>query len=281
MYYYILDTLNIPQKEFERQQTELQSLLTEFNINGEMARITPLRTIQDLVETAASRGAKTLIACGTDETFNLMLAAVKDRDFILGFAPFSPNTQLGKILGMTDKLTCAKAIAGRRIEKIDAAKINDNFFISYLELGLGTLTNSKIGFFSALKLFAGMPAEVKMRIDGQYTATSKMMGALLINTRGTEMCASGSIGNPQDGYLDLLILEKLSRLHATKFKKAIENGCYELITNSSSIKCKKIEFLEPTNYKIFMNGKEVSKFPVSIELIPGKIKILVGKDRTF
>jgi len=38
MYYYILDTHGIPQKDFERNQTELQGLLTEHNINGEMAR---------------------------------------------------------------------------------------------------------------------------------------------------------------------------------------------------------------------------------------------------
>lgn len=281
MYYYILDTLNIPQKEFERQQTELQSLLTEFKVNGEMSRVTPLRTIQDLVDTAANRGAKTIVACGTDETFNLMLTALKDRDFILGFIPFTPNTQLGKILGMADKATCVKAIAGRRIEKIDAARINDSYFISYLELGLGTLTNSKIGLISALKLFTGSPTEIKMRIDDSYTVTSNMMGALLINTRGTEMCSGNNIGNPQDGYLDLLILEKLSRFSATKYKKAIENGCYELIPSSTTIKCKKIEFLEPVNQKIYMDGRELTKMPTTVELISEKIKIIVSKNRTF
>src|SRR3954464_10134913 len=114
MYYYILDPRNIPQKTFERQYSELQSLLTEFNISGEMARITPLRIIQDLVDTAASRGVKTLVACGTDETFNQMLAAVKDRDFTLAFIPFTENTQLGRILGMDDLATCVKTIASRR-----------------------------------------------------------------------------------------------------------------------------------------------------------------------
>src|SRR5258708_3025496 len=122
MYYYILDNHNIPQKEFERNQTELQSLLTEFKISGEMARVTPLRIIPDLVDTGANRGKTNLIACGTDETFQQMLASVKDRDFTLGFIPFTQDTQLGRILGFKDIPSAIRSIAGRRIEKIDAAR---------------------------------------------------------------------------------------------------------------------------------------------------------------
>ncbi|MDB4939758.1 MAG: diacylglycerol kinase, catalytic region [Candidatus Doudnabacteria bacterium] len=282
MYFYILDPHNIPQKNFERQQTELQSLLTEFNVSGEMAKITPLRIIQDLVDTAASRGVKTLIACGTDETFNQMLAAVKDRDFTLGFIPFAPNTQLGRILGMDDLATCVKTIASRRTEKIDLAKIDNNYFISYLELGIGSQTNKPLGMLSSIKLFAGSAlTEIKMRIDDAYTITSKTMGGLLVNTRGTKMCAGGAIGNPQDGFLDLLLIEKLSRMSAAKYKKEIENGCYENIPSATSVRCTKVEFLEPINYKISVDGIEVAKFPATVELLPQGLKMIVGKNRTF
>jgi diacylglycerol kinase (ATP) len=282
MYFYILDPHNIPQKNFERQQTELQSLLTEFNVTGEMARITPLRIMQDLVDTAASRGVKTLVACGTDETFNQMLAAVKDRDFTLGFIPFIPNTQLGRILGMDDIITCVKTIAGRRTEKLDLARVDNNYFLSYLELGVGTQTNKPMGFFSSIKLFTGaMVSEIKMRIDDSYTITSTTMGGLLINTRGTKMCAGGPIGNPQDGFLDLLLIERLSRMQAAKYKKEIENGCYENIPSATSIRCKKIEFLEPLNYKICVDGLEVAKVPATVEILPQNLKMIVGKNRTF
>ncbi len=281
MYFYILDPHNIPQKNFERQQTELQSLLTEFNISGEMARITPLRIIQDLVDTAASRGVKTLVACGTDETFNQMLAAVKDRDFTLAFIPFTENTQLGRILGMDDLATCVKTIASRRTEKVDLAKIDNNFFISYLELGIGTQTNKSLGLFSSFKLFAGSLTEIKMKIDDAYTITSRTMGGMIVNTRGTKMCAGGPIGDPQDGYLDLLLIERLSRFSAAKYKKEIEQGCYENIPGATSIRCKKVEFLEPLGYKICVDGMEVAKIPAVVELIPQALKMIVGKNRTF
>ncbi|GAC1412870.1 MAG: YegS/Rv2252/BmrU family lipid kinase [Candidatus Doudnabacteria bacterium] len=282
MYFYILDPHNIPQKNFERQQTELQSLLTEFNVIGEMARITPLRMMNDLVDSAASKGVKTLVACGTDETFNQMLAAVKDRDFTLGFIPFSPNTQLGKILGMSDITTCVKTIAGRRTERMDVAEIDDRFFISYLELGIGAQTNKSLGFFSTVKLFTGgASVEIKMRIDDSYTITSKTMGGLLINTRGTKMDNSGTIANPQDGFLDLLLIEKQSRFSAARYKKEIENGCYENIPSTTSIRCKKVEFIEPFGYKISIDGQEIAKIPATVQLFSQKLKMIVGKNRTF
>jgi len=281
MYYYILDPHNIPQKNFERQQAELQSLLTEFNVSGEMARITPLRLMQDLVDTAASRGVKTLVACGTDETFSQMLVATKDRDFTLGFIPFSKDTQLGRILGMTDLQTCVKTIASRRIEKLDLAKINDSYFLSYLELGVGAQTNKPMGLIASMKLFAGSSIDLKMRIDDSYDISSKIMGALIINTRGTAMCAGGPVGNPQDGNLDIVMIEKLSRFTAARYKQEIESGCYEKIPGATAIRCQQIEFLEPRGYKITIDGNEVARVPSIVTISAQKLRMIVGKNRTF
>jgi hypothetical protein len=47
MYYYIFDQNGLPIDKFERLQTQISGLLAEFKIGGEMARVTPLRTVQD------------------------------------------------------------------------------------------------------------------------------------------------------------------------------------------------------------------------------------------
>lgn len=279
MYYYILDPHNIPQKDFERNQTELQTLLTEFKITGEMARVTPLRIIPELVENAASRGAKTLIACGTDETFHQVLASVKDRDFTLAFIPFTAETQLGKILGMTDLATAVKTLAGRRTEKIDAARINNTLFISYLELGVGAQTNKDTGTFTLLKLFNSAPIDLKLRIDDSYNISTKVMGGLLLNIHGTK--ENTAIGNPQDGFLDLLLIEKLNKFSVLRNKKEILSGHYEKISGATVVRCKKVEFLEPANLRLYIDGKEIARAPSVVEVFPGKLKMIVGKDRTF
>jgi diacylglycerol kinase family enzyme len=281
MYYYILDSHDIPQKDFEKSQTELQSLLTEFRISGEIARVTPLRVIPELVDTAATRGATTLVACGTDETFYQVLAAIKDHQFTLAFIPFSNNSHLGRILGMTDLYTCVKTIAGRRIERIDAATIDGSYFISSIELGIAKHTNQKLSLFSSMRLLSGATSHIKLRIDDSYNIESDISGALLVNTRGAKSAEETVIGNPGDGTLELLILGKVSGLSAAKYKDLIAAGQYELIPGSSVILCQKVEFLEPVGYQVSIGGKETARFPVIAEVAPGRLKMIVGKNRTF
>ena len=280
MYYYILDPTEISQKDFDRQQTELQTLLTEHGINGEYAKVSPLRSVRELVDIASHRGATTLVACGTDQTFYQVLANLQNHDFTLAFVPFTKQTQLGKMLGMGDLQNCVKTIASRRTERLDIASLNDDYFISYLELGVATQIGKSMGMLASVKLFASNPITVTMRIDNAYTITSTIMGGLIINTRGTQL-TGGTIGNPQDGFLDLLLLEKLTGFEAMRYKSEIQNGIYENIPNSTVIRCKTIEITEPANLKIYINGRESATAPASIELLPQRLKTIVGKKRTF
>jgi diacylglycerol kinase family enzyme len=280
MYYYILDQNGLAIDKFERLQNELSGLLSEFKISGEMARVTPLRTVQDLVETASQRGTKTLVACGSDDTFNLMLAALKGRDFTLGFIPFDENSFLSKILGIENVFAGAKTIAARRIEKIDLAKIAGNYFISYLEFGALSQNLKTAGFWSGVKLLSVEPKNLNIRIDDSYNINLSALGGLAVNIRSTSSKAH-NIANPTDGNLDLLVLEPLNKMQILQYRKDIAEGVLENVPKTTVIKCKKIEFLEPRGTPLSMLGGIVAKFPATVEIIPQRLKMIVGKNRTF
>lgn len=280
MYYYILDQNGLPLEKFEKLQTELQGLLAEFKISGETARVTPLRSVQDLVDTASQRGAKTLIACGSDNTFNLMLAALKGRDFTLGFIPFDEQSQLAKILGVDNVYNGVKTTAGRRIEKIDLAKIAGNYFISYLEFGVMSQQIKEASLWQSLKMLSSETKALTIRIDDSYTITTSGMGGLVANIRSSS-AKNEKIANPTDGNLDLMILEKLNKLQILSHRTNIGEGCLEKVPNTTVIKCKKIEFLEPRGLALTMLGRIVAKFPATVEIIPQRLRMIVGKNRTF
>lgn len=267
-------------EKYEQMQTQATGLMAEFKIAGEAGRVTPLRSIADLVDTASQRGAKTLVACGSDDTFNLMLSALKGRDFVLGFIPFVENSYLAKILGIDSVHTGVKTIAGRRLEKLDLAKIAGNFFLSYLEFGVMSQGLKTTGFLSGLRMLSIEPKNIQIRIDDSYTLNLQALGGLAINTRSTSS-KTKSLANPMDSNLDLLILEKLSKTEILKYRKAISEGFLEEIPNSSVIKCKKIEFLEPRGMNLTMLGRVIAKFPATVEIIPQRLRIIVGKNRTF
>jgi diacylglycerol kinase family enzyme len=280
MHYYILDQHNLPMEKFERLQTEALGLLAEFKISGEASRVTPLRSVQDLVDTASQRGAGTLVACGSDDTFNLMLAALKGRDFTLGFIPFDENSNLAKILGIENVFLGVKTIAARRIEKIDLAKIAGNYFISFLEFGVMSHNIKNASLWQSLKLLSSEAKGFTIRVDDSYTVTINGLGGLVANIRSTS-CQSEKIANPTDGSLDLLIMEHLNKMQILKYRNIISEGCLEKVPNTTVIKCKKIQFLEPRGTNLTMLGRVVAKFPSTVEIIPQRLKMIVGKNRTF
>lgn len=280
MYYYILDPQNLEPAKFERQQVELQGLLAEFKISGEMGRVTSLRGIQDLVETASERGTKTLVACGTDDTFNLMLSYVKGRDITVGFIPLDEESYLARILGLDNLHTAAKTIAARRIEKIDLATLGPSFFISYVEFGIGSKKLKNLNWWNSIKALSVPEHKFKIRIDNSYTMDIACLGGIVANTRRSSG-KNQTIASPTDGFLDLLILEKLNKLNILKYKQQVIDGRFEEIPHSSVIKCRKVEFLAPQGFPLTMAGRIFAKVPTAIEIIPRRLRMIVGKNRTF
>jgi diacylglycerol kinase family enzyme len=280
MYFYILDSTNISPAEFEKAQVTLQGLLTQFRISGEMVRVTSIRGIPELVELAAERGVKTLIASGTDDTFNIMLAYLAGRDFALGFIPLVPETSLGQILGIDSLETAVKTVAARRLEKLDLAVLGDNYFISQVEFGIASTKVKNMGWFSSMRTLGKDEIKVKLRIDNSYTMDITCLGGTVTNSRTTSS-ANNSIANPTDGFLDLMVLERLSRVDVLKYKPDIAAGVLENIPGTSVIKCRQVEFLEPRGFPLNIAGRTFAKVPAVISIIPRELRMIVGKGRTF
>jgi diacylglycerol kinase family enzyme len=281
VYFYILDGQNIPPAKFEKTQIELQGLLAEFRISGDMARVTSLRSIRDLVETASERGVKTLIACGTDATFNYMLAYLRGRDFALGFVPMDETpSYLSKMMGIDSLQTAVKTIAARRIEKVDLASVGDSYFLSHVEFGIAATKVKQMGLFNSVRAMSIPEHRFVIRIDDSYNMDITCLGGMVVNSRSTSS-GSSLVANPTDGQLDLLILEKLNKVDIVKYKEDINEGILENVPNTSVIKCRKVEFLEPHGYPLSIDGKTFGKIPETIEIIPRRLRIIVGKNRTF
>jgi len=281
MYYYIVDQGSIPLPKFERLQVELQGHLAEFHISGEMSRITQLRSMADLVDTANQRGTKTLIAVGSDDTFIRMLAELRGKDFALGFIPLVEESFLAKIFGISSLYEAVKNIAARRIEKIDLGIVSPNtYFLSYLEFGSIQEHIKQTNFWSLFKPLQQSPETIKIKIDDSYVVESKCLGGMVVNVRATSS-SNKTIANPTDSFLDVLVLEYLTRTDLIRHKEAILAGQLEEIPRTSVIKCRKVEILEPRGLPIMLSGRVVAKAPAAVQIIPQRLRMIVGKNRTF
>lgn len=281
MYYYILDPGKTSLQKFEQFQVQLQGLLHEFNISGEIGRITTLRTVDDLVGIAASRGATTLVVCGSDDTFNQVLAAIKNRDILLGFIPLAPEqSYLATILGIPSLEAGVRTIAARRIVQLDLATLGTFHFMSFVEFGITSQNLSQAGIWKTLQLLSKPVTKWRLRIDDSYTLDVEGMGGLLLNSRSTTS-KQERIANPTDDLLDLLLIERISKSDTLKFRDILVRGQLEELPDHTIIKCKSVEFLEPKGHALTMFGRTVAKFPARISMLDRKQRMIVGKQRTF
>jgi diacylglycerol kinase family enzyme len=277
MHYYIVDAQKLTQKQYERVQNELYSSLSIFRVSGEVVRITGVRTLPQLVESALQRGAGTIIAVGTDETFNDLINATLHKDIILGFIPVM-HCELGNILGIKNIEYGAKAIAGRRIAELDLGVVNGNYFIT--KLGFGVLKQSQGWIGSLSHLFSLPNYTLRFSAVEKYQASAEAVGGLIINSRDNESM-DNSIGDPTDGELDIMLLPKLSKLQTLKYRGSILSGHFEKIPGSSVVQAEKLEILEPEGLPLKAGERVLAKTPATIEILPKAIKVIVSRDRKF
>lgn len=283
MYYYIIDPQKLPQRQFERVQNELYSSLSQYRMAGESMRVSGLRPTPQLVESAFSHNAKTIIAVGNDETLHDVINSLKGRDVVIGFVPLY-KTELSQTLGLDGINNACKYIALRRIALMDVGTVNSTLFLSKLSFGLGLQEDGKVPNSWNLKiiknLFNQRVFDVSFSADESYKATLKVLGGMIINTRGNSRTES-LIANPTDGILDVLLLPQLSRFKLFKYRKHILSGAFENIPESSLVHLKKIEISNPEGLPLKVGNRVIAKSPAIIEVIPQSVKIIVGRERQF
>lgn len=298
MYYYIFDPRGDKEiKYFERVQGRLLNLLSELKIDGEATRTSGIRTVELLVEQALGAEAKTIVVVGSDNSLNKVINAVvkKQAEATLGFIPLDPESALGKILGTAyDVEAAARTIASRLTRELDlgqagppglavSGEAGEHYFLSKVDLGTNSFARIETGFWglkAARSLMQLQPFVVKLSIEGSFTATSEVLGAQIINSRSNEGCRL-KLGDPSDGLLDILLLNKLSGSQIFRYRSELASGCLDNVPGATVLHARKIEVLGPRKLPLSVEGQTYTKAPASIRVAERKIKMIVGKSRQF
>jgi diacylglycerol kinase family enzyme len=278
MYYYIIDPQNLSQRQFERVQSQLYSCLSESHINGETFRVTSLRSVNQLVESSLERGAKTIIAVGSDETMHDVINSARGHDITLGYIPLV-KSEVADILGIADIESAARIIANRRIAILDLGLVNGFAFLTKISFGLAEAKTGWASLAAIRDLFATPSFELKFSSTGSFSAASKVIGGTIVN--GTHSEHSSNITNPTDGLLDVILLPSLSKYQIVKHRKDILEGSYEKVPGSSLVHSEKIEILSPEGLPLRVGNRVVAKTPATIEVVSKALRMIVGKARVF
>jgi diacylglycerol kinase family enzyme len=282
MYFYIIDPQKTGQKNFERVQNRLYACVAEMRISGEMTRVTTLRSIGQLVESAISRGATTIVGVGHDSTVQDIVNAVGEKDVAIGYVPVE-DSELARILGIADVDSACRNLAQRRVETLDLGMIQGGYFFTKVSLGAsleGLQAKSLFDFSKFSEAGSLKPVPVKMEVDGQFSAQFEVAVGAIFNSRAARLDQS-RIANPTDGVLDVLLLPGLKSYDAWKYRNELAAGTLEKIPGCAVVHGKRIIISAPEGLPFFVGERTIAKAPAVIEAIPAKIKVIVGRERMF
>lgn len=288
MYYYIYDSF-LENPKYRKILDRIEIRLSDLAIAGEASHVRPLRNLEEIVLEGLAQGKRTIIAVGNDYTFKKIAHTVLSQsetplsEITIGVIPVGQPNFISQGLGVPLNEMACDVISGRIIRIIDVGKVNSEYFLTQAVCGFGGRNEdrNKKGHLSYLQSLRYRPQDVIIKIDGKFQVRLDLFHLALVNLSLKREALP--IANPCDGILNVFVTANLSRFSLLKKLKLIESERYSLLPKTSVFKASKIEILSPRQEQIdiLSDLQKTGRTPATVTILPRKLRVIVGKERTF
>lgn len=223
----------------------------QLGINGRSEKLTLLKSLKELVADAVKNGADTIVAVGNDDTVSKMISIIPSLNVTFGIIPVGQPNSIASILGIPSGVAACDVLSARIIEKIDLGKANDSYFISSLTIPTNKSVIINCGKYNISPLASTSHVNVYNINSGNHHS------------------------NPKDGKLEVVLTSEPTPVGILgKLKKQY--------STDSIFPIKKITITcDDKSLSVLADGQTTIKTPVTVEVVPKELKVVVGKDRMF
>ena len=244
MYGYIYDVfLKTSNKKYEKELIKIENTLTDLGLKGSITRLSLINNVRHAVEDMIQKGVRTIVAVGSDQLFS-KIADQADllNNTALGLIPMGEHQLLANLLGIPEGHEACKCLAARLLKTVSLGKINNAYLIHSAVIE---------------------DPRTKVLCDKMYhiSATTDQAIVSIHNLHETQIASE----------------QKLSTMISPVLKQGLFSKSQ--IENPTVIQSREVEINEPKNIPVIVDGQKVLKTPVHIEIVPQKIKVIVGRER--
>lgn len=268
MYCYIYDKI-ASESKYKRLVSDIENRLTDLGLQGEIERVTPIRTISSCIELSAGRKCTTLVIVGDDDSFSKAITCAVNMGVIIGFIPLRQGV-ISEMLGIPRGVSACEILSKRKIEKVDLGKVENSYFLTTAEVS--TRKNSTKNIFGVASDSFVKDTTVKINIDSKFDVSASVAGIRIVNMDPM----SPSSYAISDGLLNLVIIPKED--YAIK-DRAFKKGEWSAVNAKTEIAFKRASVFGPRALKVSVDGRGITKLPVNIEVAHQKLNVIVGSKR--
>lgn len=251
-YFYLYDNF-LQERAYATQLIRLENTLTDLGLQGRVGRLSLLKSIRDLINSAVREGADTLVAVGDDTTLSRLIEVASTlKQVTIGFIPLgTKNQNLAKLLGIPLGLLACQILSNRLIQAINLGKINGQFFWQKIEAeGIFNCTCEQNA-----KIILKETHHLSIYNFGQFNLENRTFTA-----------------EPQDNLFEVILQPIQPK---TWWHKKTESS-YTLL----QVRNLKLTAL-PDDLVLTVDNFKNLKTPATVIVASEKIRLIVGKDRVF
>jgi diacylglycerol kinase family enzyme len=253
MYLYLYDD-HLRQKKYDTVVKSIETRLTDFGIAGKIIRLQPFTNAHAVIEEEMSKGIKTVVIVGNDQTFGHVLSRAATCKILFGFLPVGPGNTIADVLGIPEGIEGCDVLSRRRKVKLDVGWVNNRYFVSQLHI---------------------FPHNIQVTYDERFSVSSanQKMELVVCNLQPFVWKGRGKkehVIHPQDGKLEAF-LRPMER-------KGVIKEVYE---DPSVFPFEEMIVASDTPFEMVADGKTTKEVKVTIRLAKKRIEMIVGRERQF
>lgn len=236
-----------------------------------------------LAREAAERGGETVVAIGGDGTVQEVARGLRGTQAALGIIPAGTGNDIIKVLGIPKKpVEALDFLLGHPARPVDVGMIDDRLFLNVCGTGIDVMVLEYA--YAAKRVARGIlpylwgvlraviayrPRTVTVSYDG---GAPQALDVMLV-TVGNGRYIGGGINvapdaMPDDGLLDLLIIESMPKWKVPPHLLKLLNGRAKEIPGAKYIRCKRVS-LAGDGMRVQIDGEITPMASAELAVLPG------------
>lgn len=270
---------------------KLQRCLQNYGLSYEVHFTSKPKEAVEIARHAAEQYSH-VVAVGGDGTANEVVNGIAGRNTIFGVLPTGTGNDLARMLEIPQQLDLAVKKLGSRMEKpMDLMELNGMFIAGAVGIGFdGAIAEDinrtswkkragTLGYvLSMLKLlFTFQPFALHLEIDGR---TADYRNCWLVAIGNSKFYGGGMKICPDalhdDGWLDVCIVQNMSRMELLKLFPSVFSGKHVLHRNVLCMRGKNVQVLTDPAVPMHGDGEMIGQTPGVIRIHPGALNVMYG-----
>jgi YegS/Rv2252/BmrU family lipid kinase len=233
-----------------------------------------------------------IVAVGGDgtlfEILNGLLKTNRDFDLPIGQIPVGTGNSFIKDLNIQTVADAAEKIAGGKTRKLDVGFFKypegEHYFINLLGTGFVANVAHHAGKYKALGPLSYVigvfeevarlhPIPMEMTIDGKVFQRDYIFAEICNSTKTGGNMIMAPDAKIDDGLLDVILLNNISKLNLLKVFPQIFKGTHVLDSHVETFKCKQIRIVTETPQRLTPDGEVFGTTPIEVSILPNKINM--------